>query len=124
MLRKDLYLQIYKRFANIHNFCVDKEACEDIIQGDRLFFGICAKYHPKYKEEWYKLTTPLFIQDLDYIIKKLGWLDKKDWNVDEVICAIKRGDFVGYIIRTTRLNFTVDEFFELYQEYSNTTINL
>ena len=124
MLRKDLYLQIYKRFANLYNFCVDKNACEDILEGERLFFGICPKYHPKYKDEWLKLVTPLFLQDVNYIFKKLGCQREIEWNVDEVMHAIKNDNFVSYVKRRVPIEFYINKFFELYKESSLTTINL
>mgnify|MGYP003508588075 CR=1 FL=1 len=40
MLKKDLYLQIYRRFCKEHNLRMKRDAVDDIVSGMRLIFGI------------------------------------------------------------------------------------
>lgn len=117
MRRKDLYIRLYQRYTRLNNLIPDDDAYNDILNGNRLIFGIISRYHPfTDKNDWFKLTCPLFFQDADFIFNKMALKRIHDWNLKEFIIALNRGTITHYLdsIVSTKLN--ISAFFSYYKE--------
>ena len=115
MLKKDLYLKIYRRFCKMHNLSINKEAVDDILDGSRLVFGIGPRYCPEYKDEWFNLILPLFFQDADYVLDKMKIFRVKEWNLADIIYALNRGSVTDYLYSVCGCSYSISEFFFHYK---------
>ena len=122
MLKKDLYLQIYRRFCKEHNLRMRRDAVDDIVSGKRLIFGIGHVYHPEYKHEWYNLTLSLFFQDADYAFEKMKIFRVKEWRMCDMLHALKMGDVTNYFFSVCSCSYSITEFFGFYKEALNQEI--
>ena len=111
MLKKDLYLKIYRRFCKMHNLRMNKDAVDDILDGSRLVFGIGSRYCPEYKNEWFNLTLPLFFQDADYVLDKTKIFRVKKWNLADMIYALDRGSVTEYLFSVCGCSYSISTFF-------------
>lgn len=119
MLKKDLYLKIYRRFCKMHNLSINKEAVDDILDGSRLVFGIGPRYCPEFKDEWFNLILPLFFQDADYVFDKMKIFRVKEWNLADMTHALNRGSVTDYLFSVCSCSYSISTFFFHYKEALN-----
>ena len=73
MTRAQLYSKVYTRFVKLYNLTPNTRAISEIVNGNRMIFGIGMVYHSTHMKEWIKLITPLFQKDIDFIFDKMGY---------------------------------------------------